>query len=180
MQESVFEVSVKGPGLSYEGKVDAEKAARVMAICIAGGNAVSANIPPQTTVDVLTNAADTLLGPCEYLQRFEPKRNPDKIVCFGAYLRDTKKQETFRREDVIRLFKQCGYPTPKNFSRDLKWAIKVGWIDAAPDVEDTFYVTNSGREAMQAKFSKEVLRKTALPAKLRRRKRKTGTLQEEA
>ena len=57
-------------------------------------------------------------------------------------------------------FELASEPPPKNLSRDVDWAVKVGWIAPQQDDPDKYYITRSGREAVQRSFPDDLRDKT--------------------
>ncbi|MCU7807787.1 MAG: hypothetical protein KZQ73_07955, partial [Candidatus Thiodiazotropha sp. (ex Semelilucina semeliformis)] len=96
----------------------------------------------------------------EFLDSCEAKRVPDKITAIGEYLKLHNNQLDFDKSDLISQFESAAEPVPANISRDLKWTLKAGWIALKSGSKDRYYVTNSGKTAVEQKFSKEIVKKT--------------------
>jgi hypothetical protein len=108
----------------------------------------------------------------ERLDDAQAKRMPDKIVVIGEFLQDAG-NETFTRSEVEQQFQAAGEGKPGNFGRDFQWAIRNGWL--SPEVGSTknFYVTKTGRTAIEKQFGADVKKATAQPKAGRRRKKAT-------
>jgi fibronectin type 3 domain-containing protein len=96
----------------------------------------------------------------EFLDSCEAKRVPDKITAIGKYLKIHNNQMDFDKNDLISNFESAAEPVPKNIARDLKWTLKACWIALKSGSKDRYYVTNSGKTAVEQKFSKAVVKKT--------------------
>jgi hypothetical protein len=70
----------------------------------------------------------------------------------------------------------AGDSVPGNLPRDLKWAVRVGWIAPRPGQAGTYYVTGTGSQTVQNKFPKEAVEKSTLGRNTRRKpKKKTSS-----
>lgn len=80
----------------------------------------------------------------------------------------TKGVTSFSRSDIRRLFREAGEPEPRNFARDFAWAIRNGWLAGTDSAG--FYITQSGRLAVERRFAAEVVKKTRGKSTSRRRR----------
>jgi hypothetical protein len=173
-----YELSLTGPGMTIKRTVDEDVALRVITLVMGGAPAATdaRSVPsnagrPDASVTLPTNGrAAHSVG--EFLSDVEAKRNPDKIVAFAVYLEDYASKKPFTTEDVRSQFPLAGEGIPANFSRDFKWAVSNRWIAAMSGSPNEFYVTNTGRKAIAAKFSDEFIKKTRLAPSRRRTKGK--------
>jgi hypothetical protein len=99
----------------------------------------------------------------EFLDEHNAKRNPDIITATALYLSVHEGKPYFTKEDILDAFEAAAEPAPKNFPRDLKWAIKIGWIAEKRGTTDTYYVTSSGKNAVNSSFPNELIKKTKDP-----------------
>ncbi len=99
----------------------------------------------------------------EFLDEHNAKRNPDIITAVALYMSIYDNKPYFTREDILNAFETAAEAVPKNFPRDLKWAIKIGWIAEKRGTKDTYYVTSSGKSAVNTSFPNELLKKTKDP-----------------
>ncbi|MBW2622541.1 MAG: hypothetical protein JRD68_06510 [Deltaproteobacteria bacterium] len=97
-----------------------------------------------------------------FLRESGAQRNPDKIVAIGAFLRDHLGWESFSRHDIRSQLKNSGARVPRNLTRDIKWALSIGWIEEVPDNRGWFVVTEAGQEALEGRFSPEFRNATKL------------------
>lgn len=151
-----IEITVKGGGLSYIGEVDSDIAAKIMALCLAGVKS-EVHLQGQTPSPVIKEVKDS---PAEYLDRFGPKRNPDKILTLAGYLEKVEGRNSFNPGEIKRLFRDAGEILPANFGRDFRWTKNSGWI--TPDItkKGNFYITNTGRKVLEGGFPDELIKKS--------------------
>lgn len=158
-------VTVKGPGIAIERDVPVELATDLMRLLF--GNDASTDTERPASAGRASTAAAPSGTLAEFFQQAEPKRNPDKIAAAAAYYR-AKGRTSVTREELSQIFRLAGEAEPKNFARDMRWAVKAGWIGGNDG--DGFYVTNTGQAAVTAKFPKEMLERTKQPGRARRTK----------
>jgi hypothetical protein len=96
----------------------------------------------------------------EFLENSGAKRNPDKIATIGRYIISYEGKQVFGRDEVKGRFREIGEPLPSNFSRDFAWALRSGLIAEDPGNRGLYYVTNKGIEAIDGKFSSDIVKKT--------------------
>lgn len=169
-------ITVLGAGLSYKGEVDVSVAGQIISWCLSESH--SDPHPASTEVGLepaasRPRASSSRESASEYFNRYAPKRNPDKILALACYLRDVRNQDSFTAKDIKVLFRDVGELFPGNFKRDFKWAATNGWIGKELGTKDSYYVTTTGTNALQAGFSKEVLDKTKIKARGHSRVKKT-------
>lgn len=174
--ESTYELTLKGAGFTVERTIPESLALSVVALIMGGDGS---RVAPRrgasgaAASSIRSGAGqDLAMTVGEFLTEVEAKRNPDKILAFGAYLMDEMGRETFTRDEVRSMFQKAAEPVPGNFHRDFTWAIQVRWLGEQPGTPGAYYVTKTGRTALGNKFAKEVKASTKLPR--RRRPRKAG------
>lgn len=97
----------------------------------------------------------------EYVAECGARRNVDKIVSIATYLQDYEGMHRWTPVDVKGKFPAAGEAVPSNFPRDFKWALSAKWIAPDPGAgKDMYYVTSTGRRAVDGKFAKEVVKST--------------------
>ena len=106
----------------------------------------------QATVPLPSVIGNVGEAPREYLDRSGAKTNPAKITALGLYLR-AQGTESFAARSVRDLFVAAGEPAPRNLPRDVKEAIRLGWLAPRPDQLDSYYVTNRGESAASSGFT---------------------------
>ncbi|GGJ14470.1 hypothetical protein GCM10010885_24660 [Alicyclobacillus cellulosilyticus] len=168
MLEAKFQIKLTGPGLNFETDITPEKASHIVQICLSDTSFPSHILDKKTRQEVNKDN----LSVAEYFNLFNPRRNPDKILCFASYIIDILGRESFEPEEIKPYFQKCGEPTPKNFSRDFRWAVSNGWLDESLNNPGQFYITSSGRKALESKFALDVIQKTKSPEFKARQKRR--------
>ncbi len=168
MSDEIYKVSIKGPGLALEQQVPKTISDQLVVLLLTGS-------PLRVTTPALSGAssrhvATTLPGDVgksaeqdlsirEYLDFTNAKRVPDKITAIGAYLAQAGKAD-FTKADLVSTFEAASESVPKNLGRDLRWTSKAAWIAARTGKKDTWYVTKSGHDAIKARFSPQVVKRT--------------------
>jgi hypothetical protein len=90
----------------------------------------------------------------------EAKRIPEQIATMALYLKNHRNTAVFSSKDLIKTFEDAQEPVPKNLSRDIGWAVRIGWIAPKLGMKNTYYITSSGEAAVGAKFPADVRKKT--------------------
>lgn len=174
-KDSTYELSLKGQGIEVERNVGEEVALQILAILMGGGQAGPASRGAAVQLGRTTRGGGRGQSLREFLNQVEAKRNVDKIVAIASYLETERGYETFSSDQIKKEFKTAREPIPANYPRDFKWAVGVGWLAPEPDDPDEYYVTESGRKAVEAKFSPEIKKTTTVgKTERRRRPRKKG------
>lgn len=170
-----------GPGLSLKREITQDLAHELLIWLVKGGKLEASAPAGASSTSSQNPSGDLTLGGAklthdlptsvrEFIDLFEPRRVPDRIACFGLYLREHRNQKEFSKMDVISLFQEAAEPLPKNLGRDLKWTQSIAWIAPSPSNRENFYLTKKGEDAVRNRFPKEMLAKTRLaPAPQRRR-----------
>jgi hypothetical protein len=136
-----FEIRISGPGVSVERKVGALTAQRAVMVVMSDGARDSVAIQPSR--GVLQGSSDDMGRPSmrEFWARLSVDSIPAKITAIGAYGKEQHGKATFGRDDIREGFVDAGEPLPQNLPRDIKKAIRAGYIASSPNGADTFYVT---------------------------------------
>ncbi len=173
-ENSTYKISIEGAGLSLEREVPKDIGEQVVVLLLTGTAAVpqaaqpatGAGLPTPTMAQRTHTAPPQKTNPHpdtsirEFLDSSGAKRVPDKITAIGQYLKTHNHQMDFDKNDLILHFESAAEAVPKNISRDLKWTLKAGWIALKSGSKDRYYVTNSGKTAVEQKFSKDIVKKT--------------------
>ncbi|GIW40767.1 MAG: hypothetical protein KatS3mg076_1344 [Candidatus Binatia bacterium] len=176
-----YRICIEGEGLKLEREVPREVADRVLLLILTGREEPKA--PADLRHPGSADASGGITGPPtrtsvsvrEYLDDCRARRNPDKIAAIGTFLREHRAQETFTRADLERLFQEAAERVPKNLARDLKWAVRVGWIAPKPGERGAYFVTTRGSEVVHSKFPGSIVKTTRqVAATARGRLKKDG------
>jgi hypothetical protein len=168
--ESVYKLKIEGDGLIFEREISKEVGDKILILILSGGKQSTAT-PIPTGVSssqeekTLIHKRPSDVSVREFLDDHNAKRNPDMITALGLYLHDHNQQNSFTKEDILNAFEAAAEPAPKNFARDLKWAIKIGWVAEKRDMKDNYYVTASGKTAVNTSFPDDLIKKTKVPLK---------------
>ena len=100
----------------------------------------------------------------EFLNSYGPTTQPQRIVVMALYLKDFRRIDPFFTEDIKNLYIEAREVLSKNFSRDFSLAVKAGLLAKNPN-DSSYYLTNSGKHAIENKFSTTVF-KSSLKGKI--------------
>jgi len=183
-----YQVSIKGPGIAVSKAVDSSIALQIVTTLIDPGThgfapqvpQAVAPTPSPTAAPAFTRPPDaTSIG--EYIESLEARRNPDKIVAIGLYIKKYQGNNTFVKEDLKRYFQQAGETPPANINRDVRATLAAKWIAPATDPNaepNTYWVTNKGAQAAAQHFSAEVQKTAPTKRTVRRRTNKSNGIGE--
>lgn len=178
---TTYKIKIEGAGLSLDREVSKEIGEQVVVLLLTGAAsvapAVHAAVTPAPAVIPASNSEIPAAAPSpalaphqplasadlsirEFLDFCDAKRVPDKITAIGKYLKRHNNQQDFDKKDMIANFENAAEPIPGNIARDIKWTLKAGWIALKNGSKDRYYVTNSGKTAVDQKFSKEVVKRS--------------------
>lgn len=177
---ATYNLTLAGGGLTIEREVDEATALQIIAAVMGGGTlprVASGGHGGARAADLsrpaLQHGSTGGLSARGYIDEHDAKRNVDKILALATYVVDTRDVDTFTSDDVKREFRNAAEPVPGNYARDFKWAVQNDWIAPAEGLPGEYYVTAKGRKALEAKFSSDVKKSTAV--KSGRRKRAAGS-----
>ncbi|MBI3414603.1 MAG: hypothetical protein HY043_04665 [Verrucomicrobia bacterium] len=102
----------------------------------------SAGNPSETTSEDAVKSFIKSHGAAELLTLVKWESFPDKILLLGAWHEARGGSLPWKSADMDELFSQAKDKGPANFPRDIKQAIKSGWIHAA--TARTYTVTGTG------------------------------------
>ena len=176
-----YSIKISGPDLNFERSINLDKVNKIIQVCmdnfkfVSQGNEVNGDIL-KTIVDITPKVEEVTsrqpsLSIAEYYKKFNPKRNPDKILVFASYSNECLELKKFNIDDIKGMFSEVGEKTPKNFMRDFKWAKVNGWFDKFPN-SDEYYITKSGKKVLENNFHPDIIKKTKMPDGMRSRKKK--------
>jgi hypothetical protein len=165
----MYELALEGGGMSMKRTIPEDLALQIISVVMGGdgGSAPAGSriVAPRRQVQ---GSGNLTVG--EFIAQSQAVRNPDKIAAIGAFLTDHLAQETFSRDEVKAQFQHAGETPPGNFARDFNVAISSKWIAQAQGKAGEFFVTNTGRQAIDQHFPQEVRRARKSGARKARKK----------
>ena len=183
-KDTVYKVTVAGPGVSIEGDVEKSVGDQIVYMVLTGMhfsvqkqsprplvNATAGSKAEQVKLGVESNAPMALR---EFLNQCGANRVMDKIAAIGLYKKDYEDSDKFDRDSLIKAFESAAEPVPKNLSRDLRSASKAGWIAEKSGTKGTYYVTGTGEDVVNEQFPKDAVKKAKSSATSSRIRKKTG------
>lgn len=169
-----YTLSLKGEGMAVEREIDEDMALEVLGIVMGGGGGVDTTHAEDkqgaSRAKARRNGRQSLR---EYLDEVQAKRNPDKILAIAKYAIENTDKGTVTRNDVKTGFKDAAEAVPGNYGRDFRWVVRNGWLAQDSSNKNEFYVTDTGSEALEQKFSAEIKKKTGVSKGRRGDKRRT-------
>jgi hypothetical protein len=179
-----YRVKVEGPGLNLDREISPEVVGKIVMLIIAGSSAQTFQDRTGQYLTINETISNDLQAPSlsvrEYMDIHQPKRNPDKITAIGCFLNEYRAKSTFTKSDLEILFQEAAEPIPGNLPRDLKWAIRAGWVAVKPDDKSVFYVTKKGVDVVAKNFPKNILKKTPTVPMSSKRGKKSRKVEEKS
>lgn len=166
-----IKITIKGTGLSYEREIDESTAGQVMALCLSSQDSISDSGKARLGVSA-RRLGSQRESAAEYLNRYAPKRNPDKILTLAGFLKESHNKDSFQQGEIKSLFRDAGELIPANLTRDFKWVVSSGWIAPDPAKKGSFYITNTGLKVLQGGFPDDLVKKSKYKGGGRRKKNK--------
>lgn len=152
-------ITIKGGGLSYKGEIDEATAGQIISQCLVVQNnlkTIKGSVIPKDNLGRIKESVT------EYLDRYVPRRNPDKILTVAGYLKNIEGKDSFHPNEIKNLFREAAEILPGNFSRDLRWVKKNGWIAEDSKKKGNYYVTNTGLKVLEKGFPEEIIKKSKI------------------
>jgi len=159
---SEIKIKIEGEGITFEDKIERSLVPQIIGLCVAQHEKNSKAVfeDPFNFFDGTKTSSKKRESVAEYLQRRNPKRNPDKILALAGYIKDVQKKDHFFSEEIKSLFRQARESLPANFTRDFNWVIASGWIDEDPDKENAYFITTTGIKTLEGGFPEELVEKS--------------------
>lgn len=157
-------IHIEGDGLSFEGESDITKAAQIIAFL--NTEQYLSNARPLA----MTSRVGSYTSPRQVLVESGAKTNDQKITALGKYSMDLSQRPGFTVKEVQELMKRAGESVPKNFSRDLKRAVRLGYIFEDHESKGQYIVSELGDTSIDSGFKNQ----PKLPNGSLRKSRKGG------
>lgn len=145
-----IKVTISGEGLSFSADTNLLKAGQIISFLSDASN-LSKNMNTEDS-SIYAVSAPTK-SPREALMASKAKTNAQKIAVFGLYLQEQYKTEVFDPTEIKNLFSRAGEPMPRNFSRDLKDAIKLNYIFSSPEDSNKYTLTERAKNQVLNGFA---------------------------
>lgn len=107
---------------------------------------------PTTVNEEMLKARLTSLGAAELLNQLRWDTYPEKILLLGAWHEARGETTPWKSSDMDSVFRQAKEGAPSNFPRDIKVAIKSGWIQT--HTPRTYSITRTGWNRLADSLSK--------------------------
>ena len=163
-----IKVIIQAPGLNLQASVtddalpelititqkfrDQDAVASAAAAAPSTAAAESATNEPATVNEEMLKARLTSFGAAELLNQLRWDTYPEKILLLGAWHEARGGTTPWKSSDMDSVFRQAKEGPPSNFPRDIKVAIKSGWIHT--HTPRTYSVTRTGWNRLADALSK--------------------------
>ena len=162
-----IKVILQAPGLNLQASVKDEALGELIKItqeyreqdaALAGGGSaapadLSASVTPAAIGDdEAVKARLGTYGAAELLNQMRWETYPEKILLLGAWHEARGGSTPWKSSDMDSVFRQAKEGAPSNFPRDIKVAIKSGWIHT--HTPRTYSVTRTGWNRVADALSK--------------------------
>jgi hypothetical protein len=171
-KEPTYRFTLKGKGLDFANEVGLPIARQLLNVALGGQPPAWSHRPAVDQGGSAATESDQLPlqhSLREFLDHVEARRNPEKIVAIGEYLTIHENRSDFSKDEVLSQFRVAREPVPGNFPRDFTWALSIGWIAEDAHNRGRFYVTKTGKAAIQERFSRAIKKKSVIKPARRRR-----------
>ncbi|QQS69899.1 hypothetical protein IPP75_02055 [Candidatus Saccharibacteria bacterium] len=151
------QITIDGEGLSYTSNINIIQAAKIIGFLNTEEPLGAADSYQNTPHQGATNFIDppknkVVSSPREAIIHARARTNAQKILVLGAYIVERDGAEEFASTELKNLFIKAGESAPRNLSRDLKYAIKSGYITESMSGSDMYIVTNTGYNVLENGF----------------------------
>ena len=163
-----IKVIIQAPGLNLQASLSDDALTELITITQKfrdqeAAAATTASAPPMTVPESATNGSATgneemlkarlaSFGAAELLNHLRWDTYPEKILLLGAWHEARGGTTPWKSSDMDSVFRQAKEGAPSNFPRDIKVAIKSGWIHT--HTPRTYSVTRTGWNRLTDALSK--------------------------
>jgi hypothetical protein len=150
----LYVLKLNGLGIAIDMQVDRIKARRILDIAMSESGDVHLDTgSPKARPDV-----GAVLSLREHLDQREATKKPEQILAIASYMLEIEGVEDVGREEIKSRFSMAREPLPANFPRDFGVVTRNGWLAPVHGKPDRYYITQSGVQALEGKFSARVRR----------------------
>ncbi len=154
--EDIISITITGEGLSLTKKTNLQKAGQIISFLGIGQN--TQGIPNQSHSPSFA-VASSPIQPKEVIVTSGAKTYPQKIAALAVYLKNQVGQNSFTPQELKLIFKKMG-DEPKNFTRDLKIAVELGYVTCIDPTTESYELTDKGIEVVKGVFSQKTTKKS--------------------
>ncbi len=177
-KQTEIKLTIEGGGLSFKRSIDENTASRIISICMGSGN------DAQDAMGVVQPASMNSGSPPktarEYLLDYKPSNNQETILVLAYSRADVRKGDGFQQGDIKELFRETREKYSGNLSTDFNRLLRKGWIaermkkDQALSKKPMYFITDTGRKALNNRFAKEAQPNSKPKKAVRRKKARVG------
>jgi len=85
----------------------------------------------------------------EFVATLKLRTNPERMTALAYYLSIYEGRTEFSRKELLELWKEVAWKMPGNPDRDLKIAIRKGWLSKS-NKPGKYYLTDKGRKYIES------------------------------
>lgn len=151
-------IHLYGDGLEYETEASLIQAAKIIGFLNTEEPLTAEYDQGQSRISNMENnfidegSARQLSSPREAVLDSGAKTNAQKILILGQYIADRDGTDEFAPAELKTLFVKAGEAAPRNLARDIRDAIRAGYITESVETTGVYVVTNTGRRAITEGF----------------------------
>ena len=154
MPDAEYKLKLSGPGITIDQAVTQALAQKIV-LAVFGADALTAASTPVTPAAVLRPPASGGghdLSIAEFVSEAKAGTAPEKIAAFASFMKQHEKKETFTKAELEQAFEAAADTIPGNLHRDVKAAVRLGWIAPTSGQKGSYYVTGTGTRLVGSKF----------------------------
>lgn len=140
-------LTVTGLGTSITRKITFSELARILLLI-----AQSSGIPNTLEESPSEQTLPTQVTIREFLNDKNASTNPQKIAAVAAYLKD-RDYKSVTIEVFKQNFERAAEPVPRNITRDIRDAVRFGWIAESHKEQGAYFITATGETIVRSGFS---------------------------
>lgn len=151
-------IHLYGDGLEYETEASLIQAAKIIGFLNTEEPLTTEYDQGQSRISKAENnfidegSVRPLSSPREAVLDSGAKTNAQKILILGQYIADRDGTDEFAPAELKTLFVKAGEAAPRNLARDIRDAIRAGYITESIETTGVYVVTNTGRKAIAEGF----------------------------
>lgn len=151
-------ITLHGDGLQYETEASLIQAAKIIGFLntqepLMGEYPATQQVITSPNSFLEEKAERQVSSPREAIIDSNARTNAQKIVVLGQYIIDRDATDEFASSELKALFLKAGEPAPRNLARDMRDAVRAGYIAESFDKSDAYIVTNTGYKAISENFT---------------------------
>lgn len=170
-REATSKLSIRGNGFTFDRDVPETVALQIMKLVITGVAETDSGAGDAPRGERKGGRQQSL---AEFFREVGPKKMREKLVTIAAYLHDIAGRDSFTPDELKAQFRGVKETAPANIHRDIGDTVGEAWFAEEPDQQGVYYITQSGLDAVEAKFSTDGGRRASRGRRKPRKSPKSG------